>query len=303
MQMTPNATVDTRPENCVFDEAKTSAVSWPAIFAGSLAAIALSVVLFVLGSGLGFAAMSPWSHAGVSATALTLSAVVWLIVTQWASALIGGYITGRLRTRWLSTHHDEVFFRDTAHGFLTWALASVVTAALFATALSSLVSGASHAAGTAAVAAAAMQNDKGPKAEGDKSANPLAYSVDGLFRQDQATTVPPANQDVRAETTRILARDLKDGNLPDNDKAYLAKLVSQQTGVSQDVAAQRVNETVTQIQADEAKAKEAADAARKATASFSIFTALSMFIGAFIASLAAALGGKCRDEDKVCLRR
>src|ERR1700735_987919 len=82
------------------DNARLSAVSWPAIFAGGLAALALSLVLLILGSGLGFATMSPWSNAGASAAALSLSAVIWLIVMQWASAGVGGYITGRLRTRW-----------------------------------------------------------------------------------------------------------------------------------------------------------------------------------------------------------
>jgi hypothetical protein len=303
MQTSSNTAVDNSYDDLELEDAVFSAVSWAAIFAGALTAVALSLVLLILGSGLGFAAMSPWSNAGATASALTLSAIVWLIVMQWASAGVGGYITGRLRMRWLSTHHDEVFFRDTAHGLLTWALASVVTAALFASVMSSIVGGAAHAAGKAATVAAAVHDQNGAKAAGGMSASPYAYYVDGLFRQDQATTVPPANQDVRTETGRILVMDLKNGNLPDNDKAYIAKLVSQQTGLTQDAAAQRVNATVTQIQADEAKAKDAADTARKASASFSIFTALSMFIGAFIACLAAALGGKCRDDEKVCIRK
>jgi hypothetical protein len=223
MQTSSNTAVDNSYDDLELEDAVFSAVSWAAIFAGALTAVALSLVLLILGSGLGFAAMSPWSNAGATASALTLSAIVWLIVMQWASAGVGGYITGRLRMRWLSTHHDEVFFRDTAHGLLTWALASVVTAALFASVMSSIVGGAAHAAGKAATVAAAVHDQNGAKAAGGMSASPYAYYVDGLFRQDQATTVPPANQDVRTETGRILVMDLKNGNLPDNDKAYIAR--------------------------------------------------------------------------------
>ena len=297
MQTATNTTAEAFQDDFELDDVMLSAVSWPAIFAGSLTAIALSLVLLILGSGLGFSAISPWSGTGASATTLALSTVIWLIITQWVSSGIGGYITGRLRTRWFGTHPHEVFFRDTAHGLLTWALASVLTAALLASAISTIVSGTSHAAGKAVTVAVAMHDTNGPKTAG----NPTAYYVDSLFRQDQAA-LPPANQDIRTETARILLMDLRNGSLPENDRTYISRLVAAQTGVTQDVAAQRVDTMLAQINADEEKAKEAAETARKTSASFSIFTALSMFIGAFIACLTAALGGKCRDEDKACAR-
>ena len=106
-----------------------SAASWPAIFAGAFVAVSVSLVLLALGSGLGFAAISPWQGHGVSATTFTVTTAIWLIVTQWLSAALGGYIAGRLRTKWVGTHTHEVFFRDTAHGFVTWSVATVFTAA------------------------------------------------------------------------------------------------------------------------------------------------------------------------------
>ncbi len=96
-----------------------SAVSWAAIFAGSVGAAALSLLLLILGTGLGFSAVSPWSTEGISATTLGFSAIAWLSFTQIAASGMGGYLAGRLRTRWFGAHNDEVFFRDTAHGFLT----------------------------------------------------------------------------------------------------------------------------------------------------------------------------------------
>src|ERR1700730_4835360 len=99
-------------------ESPISAVSWPAIIAGAVVAAAASLVLVVLGSGLGLASVSPWRNVGASATTFTIMTAIWLIVVQWAASGLGGYLTGRLRTKWVGTHTNEVFFADTAHGSL-----------------------------------------------------------------------------------------------------------------------------------------------------------------------------------------
>lgn len=58
---------------------------------------------------------------------------------QWLSAALGGYVTGRLRTRWVGLHTHQAFFRDTAHGFITWSLATRAAALFFASAAGSSV--------------------------------------------------------------------------------------------------------------------------------------------------------------------
>ena len=271
-------------------EASTSGVAWPAIVGGAFAAASLSLILLALGSGFGLASVSPWANSGASATTFTIMTAIWLIIVQWASSGLGGYLTGRLRTKWVGVHTHEVFFRDTANGFLAWALAAVIGTAVLASAASSLLSGSTHVAATIASGAAEGAN------QGAVQANPSAYYVDSLFRSDH----PNANasdQDVRAETTRILATGMTNGDVPAGDKTYLAQLVAARTGLSQADAEKRVNEVVAKAKAAETKAREIADEARKAGAYLSIFTAISMLIGAFIAAAAAALGGHHRDED------
>ena len=118
-----------------------SAASWAAIIAGAFVAVSVSLILLALGSGLGFAEISPWPGRGVSGTTFTITTAIWLILTQWISAGLGGYIAGRLRTRWHGTHTHEVFFRDTAHGLITWSVATVLVAAVFAGSVSALVGG------------------------------------------------------------------------------------------------------------------------------------------------------------------
>ena len=114
------------------NETAVSGVSWAAIAAGGTAAAALSLILLSLGIGLGFSAISPWAGSGVSATVAGISTIVWLLVTQIFASGLGGYLAGRLRTKWAYVHTDEVYFRDTAHGFLAWAAATLVTAAFLA---------------------------------------------------------------------------------------------------------------------------------------------------------------------------
>src|ERR1700680_604901 len=127
-------------------ESSISAISWAAIIGGAFAAAALSLILLALGSGFGLASVSPWPNSGASATTFTVITAIWLIIVQWVSSGLGGYLTGRLRTKWVGLHNPEVFFRDTAHGFLAWAVAAVVGVAVLASVASSLLSGGTHGA-------------------------------------------------------------------------------------------------------------------------------------------------------------
>jgi hypothetical protein len=243
------------------DASARSAVSWAAISAGAVVAAATSLALLALGSGLGFAAASPWPGVGPSVATFTVMTGLWLILTQWAASGAGGYIAGRLRTRWAGTHTHEVFFRDTAHGFLTWSLATVIVAVLAATA----------AGGVAGATGGAT-----------------AYEADALLRSSHPDDGAMA-AGTRAEVARILAHSSARPGMAADDRAYLATLVASRTGLAQADAERRVDATLGVV-------RKAADDARKAASATAIFTALAMFIGAFIACIAAALGGQQRDE-------
>jgi hypothetical protein len=268
-------------------ESPVSAASWPAIFAGAFAAIATSLVLFALGTGFGLASISPWPHSGASATTFTVMTAIWLIVVQWLSAALGGYITGRLRTKWVGTHTDEVFFRDTAHGFVTWALATVAGAAILASAVGSVsekgLEAATNVTSSAASGAAASVSN-----------SVMPDDVDRLLRAP-GNTRNVSEADEKAEVTRILTKGISTGTVSPEDRDYLTKLVAARTGISETDAQKRVDDVITAEKEAEVKVRQAADVARKATAATSIFMGLSMLIGAFIASAAAALGGRLRD--------
>lgn len=272
-------------------ESPVSGIAWAAIIAGAFAAAALSLILLALGAGVGLSSASPWPGSGVSATTFTVGAAVWLIVVQWLSSGLGGYLTGRLRTKWVGIHTDEVFFRDTAHGFLTWAVAVVIGAAFLSSAASSIVGGSARVAG--GVASAAVGASEGA-AQQSSNGGLTAYYVDALYRSDHPNTNAA---DTKAETARILARAaVNGGTLPDADKTYLSQLVAAQTGLSKEDADKRVRDVLSQEQSAQGKMRQAADETRKAGAKLSFYFFFSMLIGAFIASVGGALGGRHRDE-------
>jgi hypothetical protein len=278
-----------------------SAASWPSIIAGAFVAAATTVFLVALGSGIGFASISPWPDRGASVTAFAVTTAIWLIVTQWVSAGLGGYIAGRLRTRWIGTHSHEVFFRDTAHGLITWAVATILVVAVGASAFKSAAGAAGHAA-NAGVTAAMMA---GPgSAGGGMSANtappnagmPISpYEIDKLFRTSNFGGAALL-ADARTETAHIAANAFVNGSISGADRTYLVEQVSARTGASQADAQARVDNFVAAVTQAQEKLKAEADSARKAAAEAAIYLALSMLIGAFIASVAAALGGRIRDE-------
>lgn len=311
-----------------------SGVSWAAIFAGALAAAALSLVLFILGIGLGLSSMSVWSGQGAEGDTVGWTAIAWLTFTQLASAGVGGYIAGRLRVRWQGVHTDEVYFRDTAHGFLSWAFATLLMAALMGSVAGSAITGTVKAAGSmAAGAATAAVGSAGAigaaTANSDDSSGPMGYWVDSLFRQDGAapaaaaaaptadTTADPtataaaapvahaatparrSNANATQEVARIYAQALQDGKLSEVDARHVAYLVSERTGIPAAQAEQRVQQSFQQAQQKveqaKEKAKQAAETARKVAARASLWLFVALLIGAFVGSFAATIGGRQRD--------
>src|ERR1035437_137432 len=268
-------------ETSVKNEAYSSGVSWAAVTAGAFVSAALSLILLALGAGLGLSSVSPWSNVAASASSISMAAIVWLIVMQIISSSMGGYLAGRLRTKWASIHTDEVYFRDTAHGFLAWAVALVVMAAF-------LTSAATYMVGAAAASAAGGTGTAtGVQADG-RELDSNGYFVDALFRSDSAK--PDSNgSSVRGEVGRILAQSLRGGSVPAADKNYVAQLVATRTELSQTDAEKRVSDVF-------AAAQQAADTARKMIAHALLWVFLALLIGAFFASFAATIGGRQRDH-------
>jgi hypothetical protein len=258
------------------NEANSSGVSWSAVLAGGFVTAALSLILLALGTGLGFASVSVWSGVGASASTIGKAANFWFILIQILSASMGGYLAGRLRTKWAGIHTDEVYFRDTAHGFLAWAVALVVTAAFLTSAATSLMGSAPDK--STGMAPQSQMSEAGPN----------AYFIDSLFRSE-GSKPEVENTSVAREAAVIFATSLKQGDLSATDKTYLDQLVMSRTGVSQSEADKRVSAAFL-------SAKSSAEATRKAIAHSLLWTFIALLIGAFCASFSGTIGGRQRDH-------
>jgi hypothetical protein len=256
------------------EEETVSAVSWPAIFAGGVAAATLGLCLFALGAGIGFSAISPWSSPA-ALTAFKVSSGIYLVVTAMLASTVGGYLAGRLRTRWQGAHSREVFFRDTAHGLLAWAAATLLTVMALSSAAHNVVAGAASASGTTG-----------------QPAGPLSSVADSLTRSDpDRTDAREAGADTaaRSEVNQILTAAVQPGSeISAGDRNYLVKLVVARSGSNRAEAEQKVSAAIQQ-------AKAVLDRARKAAAQLALWLTASLFVGAFSASLAAIEGGGLRD--------
>jgi hypothetical protein len=254
-----------------------SAINWAAVAAGAFAAAALTLLWLAFGAGMGFSAVSPWANSGVSSTTFSIGTGLYLIVGAMLASTVGGYIAGRMRTRWSGVHTDEVYFRDTAHGFLAWASATVLSAAVLGAAATAIVGGASA----------------GLSQRNTTDGGPAAIYVDQLFRP--APGGPAASQNAadpatRAEVARMFVRNLRDRtDVSAPDRAYLGQLVASRTGLSQPDADKRVTEVTSQAKSD-------VDKARSAAAKLALWLAAAMLAGALAASLAAIEGGQLRDR-------
>jgi hypothetical protein len=269
-----------------------SAVSWGAIAAGAVGAAALALLLISFGAGLGLSAVSPWSDSGVSASAFKTGTGIYLVIVAVMSSSVGGYLAARLRSKWTGAHTHEVFFRDTAHGFVTWAFATLLSASALSSVTGYLANG--TAAGLAGAGSQAIRN-----------VNPADIYVDKLFRTGAPTSASPSPNDPgmanpatssansasqsRAEVLRLWTADFRDNSdLNSADRSYVTQVVAARTGLSQTDAEKRVSDVINE-------AKTAADNARKGAAKLSFWLTAAMLFGAFAASLAAVEGGSLRD--------
>jgi hypothetical protein len=269
--------------------APSSFVEWGPVIAGAFLAAALSFVLLSFGTAIGLSATSPWPNSGVSAKLVASVAVFWTLAQQIGAFMAGGYIAGRMRTRWQDTPQHEVEFRDGLHGGLVWAVGVVIGAALFLSAAGAIARTGTEIAGKAAVTAAGSVANP-TDAILDTMLRPNAPPAPAPGAQPNAgrVAVPQTAEAPRAVMARLLVSSTT-GTLSNENKTYLGQLVSQQTGLSQQEAEARVNSAVT-------AAREGADKVRRATILTGLVTAISLIVSFGAAWWAALKGGQHRDN-------
>jgi hypothetical protein len=270
----------------------TSFVEWGAVLAGAALSAALSFVLLTFGSAVGLSATSPWPNSGLSVKVIATLAIFWALAQQIGSLMAGGYVAGRMRSRWHEAG-DEREFRDGLHGGLVWAVAVLISAFLvLATASFGVQSGAKLASSAAAGAASPTADPMNTVL--DAMLRPGA-SMAAANRQSSGAQTPQSsnqvasNSDERGELSRILASAVANGSLTAENRSYLANLVSERTGASQQEAEKRVDDAIS-------AARTAADKARRAAILAGFITAAGLVLSLGAAWWAAIKGGEHRDN-------
>jgi hypothetical protein len=262
-------------------------VDWGAILAGAVVAAAILTLMTAFGAAVGLSAVSPYSGSGLSAVAMGLAAALWVLWIGVSSFAAGGYIAGRMRRRIHDANEHESDVRDGAHGLIVWALGSLLIAYLATASVAALTKAASStAAAGAAVLAGSAQS---PTSVFD----PASFSA-RLWRTSQPDKATPDS--IRQDAARILAVSAANGSISGEDKAYLTAEVAARTGLNEQDAGKRVDETMAQISAAAEKVRQAAESARKAGVLAAFLSAAALALSAAAAWWAACMGGKHRDE-------
>jgi hypothetical protein len=263
-------------------EASASGVSWAAVFAGAFTTAALSLSLLALGAGAGLSSLSPFSNTGASATAVGVGALIFLCIIEIVSSGVGGYLAGRLRTKWVDLHTDEVYFRDTAHGFLAWCVSLVMSAAFLGAAAAGMV-------GASVTANARAANGSSAATADSAALEANRYYIDSMFRGGRGAVNADDNA-YKAEAAGVFAHAIANNSaLAPDDRNYVASLVVAATGVGRTEAEARVTSAFDRDLA-------AIDQARKSVAHSLYWLFVALLLGAFTASFAATMGGHRRDH-------
>jgi hypothetical protein len=257
-----------------------SVLEWGPIFAGAVLASALSFVLLTFATAIGLSATSPWPNSGLSARIIASLAIFWIMAQQIGTFMAGAYVAGRLRSRWHGTLQDEVEFRDGLHGGLVWAVGIVIGAALLMATSGAVARTGAEITGKTAIAAAS-------------TVDPMDLVLDTMLRPtaDASKRPPPpaTTEDPRPQVFRLLTSGVSSESLSEPNRTYLAQLVAQRAGISQEEAVKRVDEAVTGT-------RQAADKARRAAILAGLVTAIALVVSFAAAWWAAMKGGEHRDN-------
>ncbi len=280
----------------------TSHIDWAALFAGAFVATAIAYVLTTFGSAVGLSMTSPYPGRGAATPMLLVAVGLWIVWVAASSFMAGGYVAGRMRRRLFDATEHEVDVRDAVHGAVVWAVAALFGAVLFGMTAAGAAKTGAQAAATA-VSGAAVGAGAAAGVAADQGSDPINVIVERTLRPSaQGVPEGTATRDAAAtsaEVGGIVRRGLATGDVPADDRAYLAQVVARNTGVTEDEARARVDQGIEQAKAAVQKARDAADKARKAAIIAAFGLAASLAIGLAAAMWGAGLGGRHRDQGTI----
>ncbi len=278
-------------------------ISWSAVFAGVVAAMALQVVMGLLGVGIGAANINPMYDAD-PLKGIGTSASIWFLVSGIIALFGGGWVAGRLAG--IPRAADSAL-----HGFIAWGLSTLAVVYLLGTTLGALTGGAFKVLGSSVAAvttgAGALVSAAGSSAvdTAKDQLNKSGVSMDlsdfqteagTLLRQTGKPELSPDNPENQS-VTDVISRFTKspDGTLNAVDREAVRNVIVSRTGKTPEVADQTISSLQqsyqtakqkfeqTKVQA-EAKTREIAQKSAEGLSRGALWAVLAMLLGASAAS-------------------
>lgn len=288
-------------------------VSWAAIIAGALAAIAVQVGLTELCVSAGLALYEP-REPDSSGAGVTIGTVIAIMVCGLISIFIGGWIAGRMKL-----HGSRI--EAAIHGGLVWALGSVLAMVLAAVTVGALAAGAMSligkgvsaaasgagavAEGVADVAAPAVKEMAGPTWDSIREQVQGAFeSNDGRATSAEGAQAAQNRYAERSRLMQLMGQMFTFGEdatpLTQAEKEELRTLLASQLGISQEAAQQTLDQWqkvwqqgVERFEAAKQKALEAAEVAKERTAQAALIAFVTMLLSLIAAVAGAVFGCIC----------
>ena len=261
-------------------------VSCGAIFAGVVIAVAVQLVLGILGTGIGLSMVDPVEGTTPGAAGFGIGAGIYWLITTVVALGAGGYAAARVSG--VTERFDAL-----VHGLVVWGVTLILTLYLLTSAVGGIIGGAFRTIGSVAGAAGATVGTVAPRAAqvagvdvGDVRQEAAAYLSDAP--SDPAQMTPEQAQKEIAKQLPALAGG---GAAGQRAESRIVDIVAAQRKIPREQAQAQVTKAkadVVQTKNDAvATAKSATDAAAGAAASTSFVLVLALLVGAGAAAFGA----------------
>ena len=298
--MVTNTTTGHVPVDHLTTLPATKRISWGAIFAGVVIAVAIQLVLGILGTGIGLTMVDPVEGTTPGAAGFGIGAGIYWLITTIVALGAGGYAAARVAG--VTERFDALI-----HGLVVWGVTLILTLYLLTSAVGGIIGGAFRTVGTVASAAGSTVGAVGSVApQAAQAAGVDVKDVAGDVRQEASNYLSDAPSDpaamtpeqAQAEIARQLPALARGGQGGQRAESRIVDIVAAQRKIGRPEAQAQVTQAKSDFQAtkDEAieTAKSATDTAAGAAAGTSFVLVLALLIGAAAAAFGATAATRRR---------
>jgi len=284
--MATKVTTGVLPADEAYASKMPTRLSWGAIFAGVVIAVAVQLVLGILGAGIGLTMVDPVQGTTPGAAGFGIGAgIFWLITTVLALGA-GGYAAARV-----AGVHER--FDALVHGLVVWGVTLILTLYLLTSAVGGIIGGAFRTVGSVAGAAGSTVGAAAPAAASVAGIDPSDVRSEAAAYLSDAPSDPAqmTSEQAQKEIAKELPTLARGGVEGEQAESRIVDIVAAQRKISRAEAQAQVTRAKQQFVRTKdqavATAKSATDKAAGAAAGTSFVLVLALLVGAGAAGFGA----------------